>query len=81
MALSGWDEKDEDLLFARDTSSSGQFEQKWKLWMMAQEAGPKQAANSKLRRMLAYKKTFNCTAVQIGDSVLFYKAANRKSTP
>ena len=34
----GWGDEDEDLLFAQDTSLSGQFVAQWKLRMMAQEA-------------------------------------------
>ena len=39
---------DEDLLFARDTSLSGQLVQQWKWRAMAQEAGWKKVAKSKL---------------------------------
>ena len=79
--LYGWDDSEDDLLFAQDTSVSGQFVQQWKLRMMAQEAALKEIANSKLRRLLAFNKTFNCTDVKVGDSVLFYKAPHRKSHP
>ena len=51
--LLGWDETDEDLLFAQDTSRSGQFVQQWTLRMMALEAALKGVANSRLRRLLA----------------------------
>ena len=47
--LSGWGDKDEDLLCARDTSLSGQFAQQWQLPLMAREAVLGEAANSKLR--------------------------------
>ena len=79
--LYGWGGQDEDLLFAQDASVSGQFAQQWKRRMMAQEAARQEVANSKLRRPLAYRKTFSCTDVKIGDSVLFYKTPNRKSQP
>ena len=46
--------------------------------MRAQEAALKQVADSKLRRLLAYNKSFNCTGINVGDSVLFYKKQNRK---
>ena len=49
--------------------------------MMAQEGALKGVANSKLRRLLAYKKTFNCSDVKIGDSVLCYGAFGRESLP
>ena len=38
-----------------------------KLRMMSQEAAPKEAANSELRRYLAYSKPFNRGDVEIGD--------------
>ena len=49
--------------------------------MMAQEAALKEVANSKLRCLLAYNKSFNCTDVAIGDSVLLHETVTRKSTP
>ena len=49
--------------------------------MMAQGAALKEVANSKLRRLLAYNKTFNCADIKVGDLVLFYKAPHRKSRP
>ena len=51
--LFGRDDRDEDLLFARGTSLSGQFAQKWKLRMMAPDAALKKVANGKLRWLLA----------------------------
>ena len=68
-------------MFAQDTSISGQFVQQWKLRMKAQEAAMKEIANSKLRRLLAYNKTFECTDIKMGDTVLFYKSPHRKSHP
>ena len=68
----GRDAQEEDLLFAQDTPVSGHFAQQKELRMMAHEAAPKEAANSKLRRLLAYKKTSNCADIRIGDFVLFY---------
>ena len=79
--LFGWDDSEEDLLFAQDTSLAGQFVNQWKLRMRAQEATLKGVANSKLRRILAHNQTFNCTEVAVGDMVLFYKTPNRKSSP
>ena len=75
--LFGWDDSEEDLLFAQDTSSKGQFANQWKLRMRAQEATLKEVANSKLRRILAHNQTFNCTEVAVGDTVLLYKTSNR----
>ena len=79
--LFGWEKKDGDLLSAQDTSLSGQFVQQWTLNMMAQKAALKEVAKSKLRRLLAYNKSFNCRGVQIGDTVLIYKSTKRKSAP
>ena len=72
MDLYGWGDTDEDLLFAQDTSISGQFVQQWQLRIRAQEAALKEIADSKLRRLLAYNKTFDCVDINAGDSVLFY---------
>ena len=49
--------------------------------MRAQEAVLEEAANSELRRLLAYSKSPNCTDVATGDSVLLYKAQSRKGPP
>ena len=49
--------------------------------MMAQEAALRGATNGKLRRLLAYNKSFNYTEVQIGDTALFYKSAKKKGAP
>ena len=76
-----WGDHGDDLLCAPDSAVSGQFAQRWKLRMMAQEAALKEVAKSKLRRLLAYNKTFNCADIKVGDSVLFYKAPHRKSQP
>ena len=46
--------------------------------MIAQEAALKGVANSKLRRLLARKKSFECTEVRIGHAALFYNAMNRE---
>ena len=59
-------DSDDDLLFAQDTSISGQFVHQWQLRIRAQEAALKEIANSKLRRPLAYNKTF--------DSVFYVKS-------
>ena len=79
--LYGWEDSEEDLLFAQDTSVAGQFVNQWKLRMRAQEATLKEVANSKLRRILAHNQTFNSSDVKVGDMVIFYKAQNRKSSP
>ena len=49
--------------------------------MTAQEAARKKVANSKLRRLPAYNTPFDCADIEIGDSALFFRAANRKSEP
>ena len=77
----GWEDGDEDLLYARDTSLAGQFVQQWKLRTRAQKASLKEMASSNLRRLLARKKAFNCAEADIGDMELFYKAQNRKGLP
>ena len=76
----GWGDEDEDLLFAQDTSLSGQFVANWKLRMLAQEAALKEIANSKLRRILAFNNSFESVDVKVGDEVLFYKAPTKKKT-
>ena len=81
MDLYGWGDTDEDLLLARDTSTSSQFAQQWQLRFCAQEAALREIANSKLRRLLAYSKTLDCVDIKVGDSVLFYKAPHKKSNP
>ena len=48
---------------------------------MAQDAAFAEAANSKLRRLSAYNKSFKCADIKIGDSKLLCEAANRKSAP
>ena len=57
--LLGWDDRGEDLVFAHDTSVAGRFAQQWQLRLKAQEATLKEIAKSKLRRLLAYEKSFN----------------------
>ena len=69
--LFGWDDSDEDLSFAQDTSLARQFVNQWKLRMRAQEATLREVANSKLRRILAHNHKFTCTEVAVGDMVLF----------
>ena len=49
--------------------------------MRTQDAAFKEAANSELRRLLAYSKSFNCTDITIGDFVPFYKAQGCKRSP
>ena len=79
--LFGWEDNDEDLMFAQDASVAGQFVQQWKLRMRAQGAALREVADSKLRRLLAYNKSGNCADIHVGDSALFYNAQNRKSSP
>ena len=49
--------------------------------LLCQEGAPKELANSELRRILAYIKSFNRTDVNVGDSAPLYKAVNLKCTP
>ena len=48
---------------------------------MAQEAALKKIANNRLRRLLAYNKSFSCADEKIGDTALCDKAADRRSAP
>ena len=77
--LTGWDDHDEDLLLAQDTSAPGQFAPHGELRMMAQEAVSQKVANSKPRRLLANNETLHCTEVKIGDSVPTIEAPTRAS--
>ena len=81
MDLCGWGDSDEDLLFARDTSISGQVVQQRQLRIRAQETALEGIANSELRRLLAHNKTFDCVDNKVGDSVLFYNASQKKGNP
>ena len=74
----GWEGNDVDILFAQETSPSGQFTQQWKLRKRSQEAALKEGAKSKLRRLLAYNESFHCMDIAIGDSVPFYTVRSRK---
>ena len=47
--------------------------------MTAREVDREGGANSKLRRLLARGKSFNCADVKMAGSALSYKAVNRKS--
>ena len=69
--LSGWEDDDEDLTFTQNTSLPGQYARQWGLRMRSQGAALKVVANSKLRRLLAYSRSFNFTDIAIGDSALF----------
>ena len=71
------DRKDGDLIFAQDTSPSGQFAHQWKSRMMAQE----EVATGELRRLLARNKSCECADVRIGDAGPFHEAMKRKSSP
>ena len=79
--LFGWGDKDEGLLFAQDTSPSGQFAQQWELRVMAREAASEGPTNGKLRRLPAYNKSCDRADARLGDSSLRYKSANKKSAP
>ena len=77
----GWGDGDGDLLFAQDTSPSGQSGAQWKPRTMAQEAALRGIAKSKLRRILAFNNSFRSAGARVGDEVLFYEAPSRKSAP
>ena len=79
--LSGWEDGDDGLTFARDTSPAGQFVQQCELRMRAQEATLGEIANSKLRRLLARNNTGSCAEIDVGDMALVYKERNRKISP
>ena len=79
--LLGWEDNNGALVFAQDTSSVGQFVQQRKLRMRAQEATVKEVANSKLRRLRAYNKSYNSLDINIGDSALFFESRGRNSLP
>ena len=68
-------------MFAQDTSISGQFVRQRQLRIRAQEAALKEIADSKLRILLAYNKTFDSVDIKVGDGVLFYKAPQKTSSP
>ena len=69
------------MTFAQDTSVSGQFPQRRKLRMMAQDAALKECASSRLRRLLAYNKSSNCSDVKIGNAGILSEAASKESMP
>ena len=48
---------------------------------MAQEAALREIAADRLRRSLAFNKSFTCTDVKIGDNVPLYKAQGKESAP
>ena len=77
--LYGLGDDAEDLLFAHDAPLSGQFAKQWKLRVMAQGVALKEIAKAALRRLLAYKKSSSYTDLEVGESVLFYKASDRES--
>ena len=49
--------------------------------MMAQEAALKEFANTRLRRLSGFNKSFARADVQIGDTALFFKAQGKRSAP
>ena len=58
----------------------GQFARQWKLRMRERGAALEEVANSKLQRLLAYHKSFNCTDIAFEGSFLFVLTQNRKSS-
>ena len=81
MDFLGRGDDDEDLHFARGSSLSEQFVQRYKPRMMAQEAALKEVARRKSRCLLRYDESFNCKDARVGDSVVSYKASNSKGSP
>ena len=79
MDLCGWGDKGQDLTSAQEIASSGQFVRQWMLRTMAREAVLEEIANSSLRRVSAFDKSFTCADVKIGDTVLVYKAQSKKN--
>ena len=65
--FSGWDDKVDDMLFAQESSVSGQFAQQWKLRMMAQGAALKEVAGSRLRRLWESNKSAKSTDIKMGE--------------
>ena len=49
--------------------------------MMAQEAASKEITDTLLLQLLAFKKPFTSTDVNIGDTEISYKAESKKSAP
>ena len=45
------------------------------------DAALREVADLKVRRFLAYNKTFSCTEIEIGGSARFYGTPNRGSAP
>ena len=72
---------DSEMGFAQGASASGQFAQKWGLRLMAQGATQREMANSKLRRLLARKKTLQITEIAMGGSAIFYEQIGRVRVP
>ena len=76
--LSEWGDKDEDLPLAQDSSLSRLVAQRRKLRMMAQGAALEDIADSRLRRLLAYNKSFVRADLKIASTALPYKAQRKK---
>ena len=79
VGLLGSDDDNEHLAFARHTSLAGQFAQQSERRMRAQEAALEAVANSKLRRLLASTRSFNCTDIAIGALLSFAKHRTTKA--
>ena len=72
---------DEDRLLAQDASPLGQFGRQWKLRVMAQDAALNGMAKSKLRRLMAQARSFNCADAAVGHSAVNCKSASRRRGP
>ena len=68
-------------MFTQDTSLAGQFVQRRKLRMRAQEASQKEIADGILRRLLARNKSFHCPDIAVGDTLSFCKSQSWKGSP
>ena len=49
--------------------------------MTAREAALKDIANSILRRLLAFYKSFTCADAKVGDAALFFEAQSKRTNP
>ena len=79
--LIGWEDNDEDLMLPQDTSLAGQLVEHWELRTDAQEAALKEVASSKLRRLVAYKKSLSCTGIHVGAGPSFTRTDSQKLSP
>lgn len=67
-----WRDGHGNLDSARDASTSGQYACRRQLRMLAREAALGEIASSHWRRLLVRGKSFDCTDMQVGDSVILF---------